>query len=82
MWGGALEAEAGCIETTLEVREMHPWISEQANRQHVAELRSLGRPFGSPLAGRRAGRLGFGRARQSRTWQGVTARKHRLSVGF
>ena len=61
---------------------MHPWISEQANREHVAELRSLGRPFGGALAGWRPGRFRIGRAQQCRTWQGVTARKHRFSVGF
>lgn len=61
---------------------MHSWISEQANREHVAELRSLGRPFGARRTGLRVGRLRWGRARQSQTWQGVTAGKQRVNVGF
>ncbi len=32
---------------------MHPWIAEQANREHIAELRSLGRPLRA--AARRTG---------------------------
>ena len=30
---------------------MHPWMTEQLNRQHIEDLRSLGRRFGVAFAG-------------------------------
>ena len=61
---------------------MHPWMAEQANRERVAELRSLGRPFGGSVAGRWVGRLRVGRAPHSHTWHGARAGRRRFSVGF
>ena len=61
---------------------MHPWIAEQANRQHVAELRSLGRPFGSLTGGLRIGRRRVSRTEQERVALGLAGRRRRFSVGF
>ena len=61
---------------------MHPWMANQANRERVAELRALGRPFGGSLSTWRVERPSVDRAPHSRTWQGVGARRRRLSVGF
>ena len=61
---------------------MHPWIAEQANREHIAELRSLGRPLRVPLAGRGIGRLwAFGQDRSGRG-RAVGPHKRRVSVRF
>ena len=80
MSGGALEAEAVPINDNRRW-EMHPWIAEQANREHIAELRSLGRPLRVPLAGRGVGRLwARGRNRSGRGW--AVGRKRRISVRF
>jgi hypothetical protein len=61
---------------------MHPWIAEQANREHVSDLRSMGRPFGGWLAGLRLGRRPVGRGHRNPTWQGVTGGRRRVSIGF
>jgi hypothetical protein len=61
---------------------MHPWIAEQANRQHVAELRSLGRPFGSAASALRIGRRRVGRTQQERVTLDVAGRRRRFSLGF
>ena len=37
---------------------MHPWMTEQLNRQHIEDLRSLGRPFGVSFRWRRLRRQG------------------------
>lgn len=61
---------------------MHPWIAEQANREHIAELRSLGRPFGGSLGVRRINRLRLGRGARNRATLGVTGHSRRVSIGF
>jgi hypothetical protein len=61
---------------------MHPWIATQANREHIAELRSLNRPFTLPLAGWRAGRRWVARAQPKRVWRGDSSRRRPLSVRF
>jgi hypothetical protein len=40
---------------------MHPWMREQLNRQHIEDLRSLGRPFGVSFRWRRLRRQGVAR---------------------
>ena len=60
---------------------MQPWIAAQANREHITELRSLGRPFGLSLAGWRVGRLATV-AQAKRSWRGVSSRRRPLSVRF
>ena len=40
---------------------MHPWMAEQLNRQHIEDLRSLGRPFGVSFRWRRLRRQGGAR---------------------
>jgi hypothetical protein len=70
---GALEADA---------IGMHPWIAEQANKEHIAELRSLNRPFRVPLVGRTLGRQRVARPQPKRSWRGVSRRRGRLSVRF
>ena len=42
---------------------MHPWMTEQLNRQHIEDLRSLGRPFGVTFRWRRLRRQGVARLR-------------------
>jgi hypothetical protein len=61
---------------------MHPWIAEQANREHIAELRSLSRPFGVSLVGWRVGRWWVTRARPGRLWRGASGRRRPQSVRF
>jgi hypothetical protein len=61
---------------------MNPWIAEQANRERIAQLRSLGRPFGVSLAGWRVGRQRATRAQPKRAWQGVIGSRRRVSVRF
>jgi hypothetical protein len=61
---------------------MHPWIAEQANKEHIAELRSLNRPFGVPSVGWRLGRQRVTRPQPNRSWRGVLRRRGRLSVRF
>ena len=50
---------------------MHPWIAEQANREHVGELRSLGRPFAGSRGRWRIGRLRVGRPHHKRARPGA-----------
>jgi hypothetical protein len=59
---------------------MHPWIAEQANREHIAELRALGRPLRVPLAGWRVGRRWGARAESTRA--PAVGRKRRISIRF
>ena len=60
---------------------MHPWIAAQANREHIAELRSLGRPFSVPFPGRGVRRIwAHGPDRTRRGW--AVSRKRRISVRF
>jgi hypothetical protein len=40
---------------------MHPWMTEQLNRQHIEDLRSLGRRFGVAFRWRRLRRQGVAR---------------------
>jgi hypothetical protein len=61
---------------------MHPWMAEQANREHIAQLRSLSRPFGMSLVGLRAGRRWVTWAQPRRLRQAVSDRRRRLSVRF
>jgi hypothetical protein len=61
---------------------MHPWIGEQVNREHIAELRSLSRPFGVAPLGRRVGRHWATRSQSKRSWQGVAGLRRRVSVRF
>jgi hypothetical protein len=61
---------------------MNPWIAGQANTERIAELRSLGRPFGLSLVGWRVGRRPVNRARSKPVWRGVSGRSRPLSVRF
>ena len=61
---------------------MHPWIAEQANREHIAELRSLGRPVRLPWAGRGTRRLWGTRPRLAGACPPVGSPKRRISVRF
>jgi hypothetical protein len=61
---------------------MHPWIAAQANREHIAELRSLNRPFGVSFAGWRIGRRWVARAQPKQAWRGASGRRRPLSVRF
>jgi hypothetical protein len=61
---------------------MHPWIAAQVNREHVAELRSLSRPFGLSLVGWRVGRRSVPRAESKGVWRGVSGGSRPLSVRF
>jgi hypothetical protein len=61
---------------------MHPWIAEQANREHIAELRSLGRPVRLPLAGWGLRRLRGAQARLIHPRQALDSPKRRISVRF
>jgi hypothetical protein len=61
---------------------MHPWIAAQANSEHIAELRSLSRPFAVSLVGWRSGRWWANRAQAKRVWRGVSSRRRPLSVRF
>ncbi len=81
MPGGALEAETLPIKRQKRRWEMHPWIAEQANREHIAELRSLGRPFRVSPAGWGLGRL-WGTQAESKRAGPVVGRKRRISVRF
>jgi hypothetical protein len=81
MPGGALEAEAVVVNENPEV-EMDPWIAEQANREHIAELRSLGRPLRLPLAGRGIGRHWGVRAGSKGTVPTVGHHRRRVTVRF
>jgi hypothetical protein len=60
---------------------MHPWIAEQANREHIADLRSLSRPFGVSPVGSRVRRRWATRAQPKRVWQAVSG-PGRLGVRF
>ncbi len=60
---------------------MHPWIADQANREHIAELRALGRPLRVSLFGWGVGRLWGTRAESKRASLAV-GRKRRISVRF
>jgi hypothetical protein len=61
---------------------MHPWIAEQLNREHIAELRSLSRPFGVSPVGWRVGRQWITRAQPKRVWRGLSSRRRPLTVRF
>jgi hypothetical protein len=61
---------------------MHPWIAAQANREHIAELRSLNRPFALSPIGWRIGRPRFRRAETKGAGLAVPGRKRRVSVRF
>jgi hypothetical protein len=61
---------------------MNPWIAEQANREHIAGLRSLSRPFGVPRIGWRLGRRRVSPPQPKPVWQAVSARSGRVSVGY
>jgi hypothetical protein len=60
---------------------MQPWIAGQVNREHIADLRSLGRPFGVPLA-RWMGRRSVTRVQPRGLWRGASSRRRSLSVRF
>jgi hypothetical protein len=61
---------------------MHPWIAGEANRERIAELRSLGRPFELSLVGWRVGRRPVTRSRSKAVWRGVAGHNRPLSVRF
>jgi hypothetical protein len=61
---------------------MHPWIAQQANREHIVELRALGRPLRRPLAGRGAWRLWGARPELTGACPPVCGPKRRISVRF
>jgi hypothetical protein len=61
---------------------MHPWIADQANREHIAELRALGRPFRRPRAGLGTRRFWGGRPEPTTACPPVGSPKHRISVRF
>jgi hypothetical protein len=61
---------------------MHPWIAGQANKEHIAQLRALSRPFGSSLVGWKVGRRWVTRAQPKRLGRGVSSRRRLLSVRF
>jgi hypothetical protein len=61
---------------------MNPWIAGEVNREHIAELRSLGRPFGVSLAGQRIGRRLIPGVQRRGRRHGVFSRRRLLSVRF
>jgi hypothetical protein len=61
---------------------MHPWIAGQANRERIAELRSLSRPFGVSLLGSKAGRRWLTWAQPKRVGRGLSSPSRPLSVRF
>ena len=61
---------------------MHPWIAQQANHEHLEELRSLGRPFTGSPRGRRIGRRRVGRDHPQHTQLAGADRRGRMSLGF
>jgi hypothetical protein len=61
---------------------MHPWMAEQVNREHIADLRSMSRPFGLSPVGWKVGHRSGTRAQTKRVWRGLSGRIRPLSVRF